>query len=112
VKPYPEDPAELDARLSLWTVIGIVLLILSLAIFAPGCAFNKVELGNHTGTNTTTAVVRSYAIWPATVGLDKQKASAGKTLSIGTEGLEASGGGTNLTAALAELRGILQLIAK
>jgi hypothetical protein len=47
-------------------------------------------------------VVSSFAIWPATASIAKQRASMGKTFSFGAEGVELDGGGTNLTESLRE----------
>jgi hypothetical protein len=49
-------------------------------------------------------------LWPATSELARQRISNGKTQSIGTEGLNQDGGGTNVTDALRSLDSILSKI--
>lgn len=92
----------------------VALLLGALLLLGAGCAFNRVDLssGPGAGGTNTTARVRSYAIWPATIDLAKQKISAGKTLSVGTEGLAADGGGTNISATLDSLTRLLQTLPR
>ena len=91
----------------LLTVIGIGIITLG-----TGCAFNKVESSSTQGTNITTIKVRTYAFWPATSTLDKQKISAGKTLSVGTEGLVQEGGGTNIANTISALTDLIKALPK
>ena len=52
--------------------------------------------------------VPTFAIWPATTELAKQKASlSAKSFTLGTEGLKEEGGGTNMIEALKALDSIL-----
>jgi hypothetical protein len=48
-----------------------------------------------------------WALWPATTELSKQKATAGKTLALGTETLREDSGGTNVVEALKQLNDLL-----
>ena len=106
-------------------------LAAAVAAFAlVGCAFNRPVIREHTTeqkvtyvpattnspamlfTNTVAtdreASAKTFALWPATSELGKQRLTAGKTLSIGTEGLEEHAGlGTNDTQALRDIRAIL-----
>ena len=80
-----------------------------------GCAFNKpFVLTQETSTNGVVTLKRTssvtFALWPATSLLERQKLGNGKTQSIGTDGLEQSGGGTNLVEALKALDSILSRI--
>jgi hypothetical protein len=77
-----------------------------------GCAVNRPVLTERTiGTNGVvterTLKMTSFVVWPATSSLDRQRASIGKTMSAGTQGLEESGGGTNVVEALRALDSIL-----
>ena len=70
-----------------------------------------------TETRTTNGVVTTqrlsvstWALWPATTEIAKQKASVGKTLSLGVEGLREESGGTNVVGALRELRELIQAL--
>lgn len=90
--------------------VGICAIIL--AMFAIGCAYNRPTI--RTETRSTNGVVtvsetsaRTFAVWPATSTVERQKLSNGKTQSIGTDGLEQQGGGTNLVEALRALDSIL-----
>lgn len=92
--------------------IGLVLL--SALVLLPGCAFNRPVLTrDEIGTNglvvaRTRLSISSYALWPATSQLAKQKASLGKTMSVGTDALEQQGAGTNLTESLKALKDLVQ----
>jgi len=55
--------------------------------------------------------MRSYVVWPASSSLETQRASLGKTLSVGTAGLGQEGGGTNVVAALREINSILDKLS-
>ncbi len=76
------------------------ILILPLALVFSGCAYNRPHLSetvvvavsgtNGTITTTTTTremTLRSYTILTSTESVAKQKASIGKTMGVGTEGL-------------------------
>lgn len=80
-----------------------------------GCAVNRPVLTETTTTTngvTTTKSLRmtSFALWPATTTIDKQRGSVGKTLSVGTEGAELETSNTNAAATLRELRLLLETI--
>jgi len=51
--------------------------------------------------------VQSFALWPASQQIDRQRASLGKTLSLGQSAMEQEGGGTNVVEALRALDSIL-----
>lgn len=86
-------------------------------VLGTGCAINRPSLTETTSTardGTVTFVrkltVRSYVIWPATSSLDRQTASLGKTLTVGTHGMDQESGGTNVVQALHEISTIVQAI--
>ena len=90
----------------------VIACAVILSMFAAGCAYNRPTL--RTETRTTNGVVsvsetsaRTFALWPATSTVERQRLSNGKTQSVGTEGLEQQGGGTNLVEALRALDSIL-----
>lgn len=83
-----------------------------MALLLVGCALNRPLLTEtivaKDGTSTTrTLRMSSFVVWPATSSLDKQRASIGKTMSAGTQGLEEQSGGTNVVEALKALDSIL-----
>jgi len=91
-------------------------VILAAAFVWCGCAINAPYLTETTtravGTNTVETTHRAMriptvALWPATATLESQKAALGKTLSVGTVGERADGGGTNITQTLVELNKLL-----
>ena len=91
------------------------LLCLSCLLVLSGCAMHHPRL--MTETRTTNGVVTiqqlsvsTWALWPATTEIAKQKASVGKTLSLGVEGLREESGGTNVAGALRELRELIQVL--
>jgi hypothetical protein len=86
--------------------------MLFLAIVACGCAVNRPVLTetvtSTNGTVTTRSMkVTTFALWPATTSLEKQRVTLGKTFGVGTEGLKEDGGGTNVVEALRSLDSIL-----
>lgn len=93
-------------------------LITAVALLAcAGCAFYRPNL--HSEVRSTNGVVTVldiktpiWALWPATTELSKQKATAGKTLAIGTEGLREDSGGTNMVEVLKQLNELLGKLAK
>lgn len=107
------DPRHVGRLLCKFCVRSLALLVIALAIIATGCAVNRPVL-NETVTTTngiiTTKSLRmtSFAIWPATTTVDKQRGSVGKTLSVGTEGAELETSNTNAAATLRELRLLLE----
>lgn len=77
-----------------------------------GCVVNRPLLTERiTSTNGVVTErslkVTSFAFWPATQAIDRQRASLGKTMSLGTAGLEQESGGTNVIEALRALDSIL-----
>jgi hypothetical protein len=86
---------------------------LTLMLLCGGCAVNRPVLTETVvATNgiTTTKSLRmtSFALWPATTTIDKQRGSVGKTLSVGVEGTELETSSTNAAATLRELRLLLE----
>jgi len=89
--------------------------ILPLLVICSGCAYNRPVLIETTTVHNTNGVItvtdrkltmRSYVLWPASSELGKQKASLGKTLTVGTEGL---GQESNSTNALAMVQGVAEI---
>jgi len=77
-----------------------------------GCVVNRPvlrETMSYGGTNTTKELrITSFAIWPATQDIGRQKASLGKTFTVGqTDIREDAGGNTNALDALKALDSIL-----
>lgn len=103
---------KLDWRLGAFLEGAALTILLCLA----GCAFNGPTFRETSSvrdgeTNTVRELrVRSFALWPATQDMAKQKASMGKTWSLGIEGLREDGGGTNMVGALRELNQMLDKI--
>lgn len=88
------------------------LALIGIAICFVGCAINRPYIAEKsTGTNgvVNERIVKStsLALWPATTELSKQRVSAGKTLTVGTDGLSETTGGTNVVDALRALDSIL-----
>lgn len=93
------------------TFLLLILVPVSL-LLTVGCAYNRPVLRTESrGTNGTVTLsetsVRTFALWPATTTVERQRVSNGKTQSVGTEGIEQSGGGTNLVEALKALDSII-----
>lgn len=93
------------------TALLLILVPLALLLTA-GCAYNRPSIRTESrGTNGIVTVsetsARTFAVWPATSTVERQKLSNGKTHSIGTDGLDQQGGGTNLVEALKALDSIL-----
>jgi hypothetical protein len=88
-------------------------LCLLAVIALTGCAFNRPNYYETTynPTNGVTTVKRlsvpTWALWPATSSLEKQRVSVGKTMSVGTGNLEQDSGSTNLVEALKAIDSIL-----
>ena len=77
-----------------------------------GCALNRPILTETvTGTNGVTTTrslkVTTFALWPATTSLEKQRVTLGKTFGVGMEGLREDGGGTNVIEALRSIDSIV-----
>lgn len=85
---------------------------LLLALLAAGCAVNRPEFretvvaadGSSTERRLT---VSTWSLWPASTDLAKQRASLGKTMTLGTSDLGQEGGGTNVVETLRALDSIL-----
>jgi hypothetical protein len=92
---------------------ALVLSGLAVANLIVGCAFNRPHLVEEsTGTNGVhlrrELIVPTWALWPATTDLAKQKVSLTKGgFSVGTEGLAEQSGGTNVVEALKSIDSIL-----
>jgi hypothetical protein len=87
-------------------------LVAFVAWFGAGCAVNRPEfLERTTGTNGVTSerrlTVSTWSLWPASTDLAKQKASLGKTFTLGTSELGQDSGGTNVVETLRALDSIL-----
>lgn len=93
------------------TTFKLCLFLVALA-FA-GCAFNSPKFREEThGTNGVSTVrtlsVPTWALWPATTDLAKQRANLGKTFSLGTEGLREETGSTNIADTVRALSGLVE----
>ena len=94
---------------SLWILALSVIAFLGLT----GCAMNNPKFVSETHSTNGVVEIRklsvpTFAIWPATTELAKQKASlSAKSFTLGTEGLKEEGGGTNMIEALKALDSIL-----
>jgi hypothetical protein len=89
---------------------------LPLIIFFSGCAVNRPEFVERTTMTNGVVVERrltvsSWTIWPATSEIGKQRASLGKTFSLGQADIEQSGGGTNVVEALKTIDSIIRRLA-
>jgi hypothetical protein len=86
-----------------------------LALLLPlvaGCAVNRPEFRETVvaadGASTERRLtVATWSLWPASTDLAKQKASLGKTMTLGTSDLGQDGGGTNVVETLRALDSIL-----
>lgn len=88
-----------------------------LALALTGCAWQHPTLRTEErATNGTVRLqetrITSFALWPATQEMARQKASNGKTQSIGQEGLAQDGGSTNVAGTIRELRLLLETAGK
>jgi hypothetical protein len=91
---------------------AVVLFAILVVLLTAGCAYNRPTMRTETrGTNGTVTLsetsARTFALWPATSTVERQKLSNGKTQSIGTDGIDQQGGGTNLVEALRSIDSIL-----
>lgn len=85
------------------------------AFILAGCAYNRPLFSEQVVTTNgiitkRSLSVRTFALWPATTQLEKQRASLGKTMSLGTTGLSEDSGGTNIAATIEALTKLLQTI--
>lgn len=92
-------------------------LALCLMLALTGCAWQKPTLRTEErATNGTVRIqetrITSFALWPATQEIARQKASNGKTHSIGQEGISQDGGSTNVASTLRELRLLVESATK
>ena len=90
------------------------ILVIACALVTSGCAINRPFIQEKTvtenGVTTATKTVRltTWALWPATQEIGKQRGSLGKTLSAGTASADQeSTGGTNGVEALRVIDNIL-----
>ena len=88
---------------------NIPILAAALASLIGGCAYNRPHFSETAPDGTHRELtVPTFAIWPATTELARQRAALGKTFTLGTEGLsEASGLSTNDVQALSLVLRIL-----
>lgn len=89
------------------------LALALVALVLAGCAVNRPEFVERTtGTNGVVnerrLVVSTWAFWPASQSLAAQRASLGKTFSLGTTDAAQDGGSTNVTETLNALTRLLQ----
>lgn len=91
----------------------LFLLALYCAVLT-GCAVNRPQFIHETYDPQTgliierrRLVVPSIVTWPATQSIEKQKASLGKTFSLGQTAMEQESGGTNVVEALKAIDSIL-----
>jgi len=85
--------------------------LLLIALVA-GCAVNRPEFRETVvtadGASTERRLtVATWSLWPASTDLAKQKASLGKTFTLGTSELGQDSGGTNVVETLRALDSIL-----
>lgn len=103
----PKQLAKLAA--ALWILALAVIAFLGLT----GCAMNNPKFISETHSTNGVVEIRklsvpTFAIWPATTDLAKQRATLGqKSFSLGTDGLKEESGGTNMVEALKALDSIL-----
>ena len=88
------------------------LLLLLVAACQSGCVISRPYIKETTTTPDGSIIVRemrltSFAIWPASQHVDKQRASVGKTWSLGAAGVDQEGGATNVVEALRAIDSIL-----
>jgi hypothetical protein len=92
------------------------LLPILILCLCGGCAFNRPHytecptLTETTYTNGVTIVrqwsfpkeltVPTWALWPATTSLEKQRVTIGKTMAVGTSGLQEESTSTNAVVLL------------
>lgn len=77
-----------------------------------GCAVNRPIITERTiepggAVTEKTLKLMSFAIWPATQTIDKQRMSLGKTFSVGQSQFEQETSGTNIVEALRAIDSIL-----
>lgn len=85
---------------------------LFLLLAATGCAVNRPEFVERTtGTNGVVTerrlVVPSWSLWPASQSIASQRASLGRTFTLGTTDAAQDSGGTNVVESLRALDSIL-----
>ena len=88
------------------------LLLLLVVACLSGCVISRPYIKETTTTPDGSIIVRemrltSFAIWPASQSVDKQRASVGKTWSLGAAGIDQESGGTNVVDALRAIDSIL-----
>lgn len=95
------------------SVLWIIALVACIAAFLTGCSINNPKFVREIHhTNGVVEIERmsvpSIAAWPATVDLAKQRASLGKTFTLGTDGLREETGSTNVSETIREMRLFIQ----
>lgn len=110
-KTNPPAKPEAHKPPSITSTLGLLLFGFMLCT---GCAINRPFVQETTvldkGVVTTTKTVRltTWALWPATQEISKQRGSLGKTLSAGTASADQeTTGGTNGVEALRVINDIL-----
>lgn len=91
-----------------------LILLLGFLVFSSGCAVSRPTFRTETrGTNGVVEIrelrVSTYALWPATQEIAKQRASLGKTFAFGSEALTQETGSTNI---IESLRALSDLVGK
>jgi hypothetical protein len=84
----------------------------AILLLCGGCVMSYPSARETTTLTNGTVIVReikltTWAGWPASQNIEKQHASIGKTVSVGSTGLEQESGGTNVVDALKYINDIL-----
>lgn len=92
-------------------------LALAAALALVGCAFNRPAFEERTTATNGAVTIRklavpTWALWPATSTLGQQRASLGKTFSLGTSELSQESVGTNAVEWLRQVNSLLDKIPK
>jgi hypothetical protein len=92
-----------------------LLLASCAALVLVGCAVNRPDFRETTiaadGSSTERRLsVSTWSLWPASTDLAKQRASLGKTMTLGTSDLGQESNGTNVVETLRALDSILSRI--
>lgn len=98
-KPELRPPGLPDDRQRCHPMVVLVAVLFVLA--TAGCAYRRPQMETEErGTNGTVRIVRTssptWALWPATQELNRERLSNGKTQSIGSEGVTQETGATNV----------------
>lgn len=90
--------------------------LLLLPLLLCGCVVARPYARETTITTNGVVTTReigltSFAIWPGTISIEKQRASLGKTMNLGQVNFEAETGGTNVVESLRHIDSILRTVA-